>query len=390
MRTQTLVTALALAGATTACNWTEFDDLEDATWVRSTQDPGVGAADYGVAIVGVTTATSGGQLAVLSADSPNFSTIDYSGAGDADVGPNPIKLGDEKIASLSDSPVFVTDGAGKIALIERSLNGGNYALLYGPATAPTGLEFAAAANPATPPDTGAYLPDGTFVFTAGSTLYTVAAAGGTPAVCAMVDDLAAPLELAALAPVSTYVVGWTKAGKLVQWQQSDLAACPGTPLPAAIPYAFSGSLMPAPGAQIHIDGARAILTAHAAGSRTGAAYVVDLGSGAQVGSTLTLDGVKSSALATFGTTTYLAVGIPDAAGPDSKVTGEVDLFAYDTTAGSLDASVATVLYDNQPEDNQQFGRSVAALTFNGATILSVAADSEVFTYYRTALYDNLP
>ena len=35
-----------------------------------------------------------------------------------------------------------------------------------------------------------------------------------------------------------------------------------------------------------------------------------------------------------------------------------------------------------------FGRGVAAVTFNGATILVAAANNEVYTYYATSLYSD--
>ena len=50
MRTTMLFLA-ASAAALGACKWTEFDDLENETWVTATDKPNVRSADYGVSIL---------------------------------------------------------------------------------------------------------------------------------------------------------------------------------------------------------------------------------------------------------------------------------------------------------------------------------------------------
>ena len=87
--------SLLLVGA---CNWTDFDTRADNTWVHASDEPNIGSTDYGVALVGVSTQSTGGQLAVVSNDTPNYSTLDYSADGSAAVGPNPQKLGIHFIA----------------------------------------------------------------------------------------------------------------------------------------------------------------------------------------------------------------------------------------------------------------------------------------------------
>ena len=125
MRNVLFLAALSVTG----CAWSEFDDLADTTWVRSVDEPNVGSRNYGVASVGVTTATSGATVGGISDDTPDFSTIDYAADGTATVGTNDVKLGQHRIAVLTDPPLFATDGAGKIALAERSTTGGNIAVV---------------------------------------------------------------------------------------------------------------------------------------------------------------------------------------------------------------------------------------------------------------------
>ena len=56
----------------------------------------------------------------------------------------------------------------------------------------------------------------------------------------------------------------------------------------------------------------------------------------------------------------------------------------------LNKASALSLHDAEPESGQLFGRSVTTMKFNDKQILVVAANSEVFAYYKTALYDALP
>jgi len=386
-----LFIALAL---TSACKWTDFDDLEETTWVRSTEDPELGASDYAVAIAGVSQGTSGGTLAVVSDDTANFSTLTYSAKGEASVGANPIKLGTQQIGAIADAPVFVTDPTGRIGLVERSISGGNFAVVFGTATAPAAIEFAAAVNPAPVPDAAVFVPGAAggfdLVFAAASTVYTIPAMGGTPVACAGADA-SGPLQVAALEHDGTNLLVWTKAGSLITYPLSALTPCTGgsLPLPSTTVFTPMGGFMPAPGARIHVVNGHAILTGHPTTTRSGSVFVVKLADMTQVGATITVEGLKTSTMAVFGTDTYLVLGVPDRS-VEGTAAGEVDLHAFNTTSGMLDGTPALSLHDADPESGQAFGRGVTTMTFNGNPILVVGANSEIFAYYRTALYDQLP
>ena len=45
-----MVLYVLAAGSLSACKWIEFDDLQNQTWVTSTQKPDVTSIDYGVAM----------------------------------------------------------------------------------------------------------------------------------------------------------------------------------------------------------------------------------------------------------------------------------------------------------------------------------------------------
>jgi hypothetical protein len=159
--------------------------------------------------------------------------------------------------------------------------------------------------------------------------------------------------------------------------------------------AFTQSFAPGSGARIHIvsDGAKewAILAAHADKATNGEVVVLDLTVAdavtppAQVGTTLSVDGLLSSTVAVFDTKTYLVLGIPSAQ-VGSTPAGQVAIHEVDTTTGMVADAPAEVLNDAQPESGQLFGRDVTTMQYNGHTILVVAASNEVFAYYRTSLY----
>ena len=116
--------------------------------------------------------------------------------------------------------------------------------------------------------------------------------------------------------------------------------------------------------------------------------VVDKTPMTQVGTTLMIEGLRSSVVGNFGGSDYVAVGIPTRI-VDAQTAGQVELYALSAT-GMLSASPSLVLNDAQPEANQQFGRQVTTMKFNNEQILVVGAKSEIFAYYKTALYDALP
>ncbi len=374
MRTQLAIAALALVG----CNWTEFDDLADSTWVRSTDDAHVGSRNYGLAIVGLSTTNNGGLLGVVSDDSPDYSTIDYGADGADRSGTNDLKLNQHRIAALSDPPLFVSDGNGKFALAERSTTGGNVAVVFGSATAPAGLDFPAASGT---PDTIVFA-GANVVVSAGNTFYTLLMGMQVP--CSSPDTA---MGVAATASDGTSLWVWAKSGAFFSVPLASLTPCTGGMLPAATSTFTTTSFMPANGAQIHLVGNYAILTGHPANSRQGQAFVVDTTTMTQA-DMVPVEGLRTSTVATFGGSTYLFVGVPDRA-VDGVVAGQVDALEL-STAGKLSTTPVMSLTDAQPESGGQFGRSVTTMKFNDKTVLVVAGNSEVFAYYKTALYDALP
>jgi hypothetical protein len=361
------------------CKWSEFDDLEDTTWVRSTDEPGIGSRNFGIALLGVTTSTTGGQLAVISDDTPDFSVLAYDADGNDSVSGNSLKLGQHRIAALTDPPLFATDGMGRIVIAERSTTGGNISVVFGMASAPVGIEFAA--TPATP---SAVIYAGQDIIVAtGNSFYTLTS-NNMQIPCMNAD---AAFATAALATDGTNLWVWSTQGAFFKYPLTALTPCNGGMLPAA-GNTFMTGLMPGTGARIHLVGSYAILTAHAPMSRMGQVFVVDLATMTQ-SDTMLIEGLRSSTMATFGSDVLVAIGVPDRA-VGGVLAGQVDLFTFDDVMGKLNPTPAMTLNDAEPESGQLYGRAVTTMKFNDQEILVVAANSEVFAYYKTVLYDALP
>jgi hypothetical protein len=58
------------------------------------------------------------------------------------------------------------------------------------------------------------------------------------------------------------------------------------------------------------------------------------------------------------------------------------VYKLSSTGGFEPAVPVAVLHDAQPDSNQQFGRGVVAMPYNGKQAIAIAADNEIFVYYR--------
>jgi hypothetical protein len=378
---------LSLGLSAAGCKWTDFDDLADTTWVRSVEDPGLGASDFAVALTGVSIGTSGGTLAVVSDDTPTLSTIEFKADGSAAAGPSPLKLVNQNFGAIADHPVLVTSASGRIALVDRSLSGMSYAVLSGAAALPVGRDTMSVNTPVPPVDAAVLLTD-EIVFAAGPTFYMVSTTTTTDRNCSAEDENGLGVQAAAMVADATNLWVWARSGVLLRFALADVAACTGSTLTAA-ETVFTTSLMPTAGARIDLVGAYAVLAGRSATSRTGQAFVIDTAAGTAVGSTVAFEGLHTTLVAELGGVTYLAVGVPDQ-NVGGVVAGHVQLHELDAATGMLSATAALVLHDADPESGQQFGRSLTTMQLNGNPILVVGATGEIFAYYRTALYDHQP
>jgi hypothetical protein len=155
---------------------------------------------------------------------------------------------------------------------------------------------------------------------------------------------------------------------------------------------FDTTFKPDQGAQIlAIDATHVLLQGHSGDLgylRVFAFDPLDLDKNpAPVGEATMVPKIRSAALLVAGGTTFAAAGVPTAI-VDGKTCGQVVLF--EVGASGIESTPSASLHDAQPETNESFGRGVAAMPFHGAQVLAVAADNEIFVYFRANLSDGTP
>lgn len=83
----------------------------------------------------------------------------------------------------------------------------------------------------------------------------------------------------------------------------------------------------------------------------------------------------------------LVVGAPDSSVDGTTHAGSVYVYSFDGTGFDTQP---LVLHDSQPETEQRVGQSVAIVPWGSTQhVLILGGDHEIFTYFRTALYDDV-
>jgi hypothetical protein len=394
---------LALAASTLgACKWTEFDDLQNTTWVDSTQKPNVKSTDYGIAVQRGARSGDGGRLVVIGAGQASYSELVYSAKGEASFPPTAIGLKDlYGIPNISPQPIVLADPASDdISLIVGSDNG--VVLLTG---ATGTLKLYQLPNQAAPDAATYMLAPSTPAMPTVVTRPLVAVGenvlgallpalnGATQPICKLVDSATAGFkaQVRALGVVRTGavmtddVLVWDAGGKLYRYPSDVFNGCTTAEPLGSVDTTFK----PDAGAQIlAIAGTTRVLLQGHTGD-TGYLRVFDA-AGADpvaVGEATMVPKLRTAALLVAGPTTFAIAGIPTAI-TGGVTAGQVELFKVATTgATGIDSTPAATFNDAQPENNQSFGRGVAAMPFNGKQVIAVAADNEIFVYFRANLAD---
>jgi hypothetical protein len=386
------VKALGLVLALSAgCNWTTFDGLSDTTWVHAQETPDSDQSDYAVAIVNATT-DSPGELAVLSGSPANYSTLGFDASGSTNETLSQA-LGVHSISTLSVHPLFIGDDAGNVAIVDKGIDG-PLVVIHGTAGQLTDSQLSST----DPVDAGTFV-GSTIVVTSAGAMPTAGKpnaflVGSTVVNCALVDGSNMPLAAAALTSDGTTVWAYARDGHVIGYALSDLtASCGNTQTPSTQgPSSGKVAATTAPaanGGYIALVGSFAITVAFdSPSSMTGAVSVVDLTTLKQVGASIAVPGVQAAKVATFGTMPALALGFPNRVVGTTTNVGEVELHAVDSTMGAVAGDVGELLSIPQAGANLTFGRALAALKYNGSTILVVAADNVVYAYYETTLYSD--
>jgi len=394
---RTTIWLVATASLAVGCKWTDFDDLASETWVDSTEKPEVKSSDYGIAIQRSSRMGDGGRLVVLGAGTATYSELAYNTEGEASFPPTEVSLqAKANVPNIGNSPILIADPSNdNTSLIVPSDNG--VVILFGAqgmltpyqlfgVTAPDGgATYMVAPSQAAPQPLVAI---GDTVY--GAVLPSLPAGTSQPT-CKLVDSASPTTKLSIKAlgvvrnsPATTDdVLMWEASGKLYRYPGSVFNGCATQQAQTAV---VDTGFMPDTGSQIlSIDGGTVVLQGHRGDNGVlrvftspSAAMIAPLGDGAMVAK------LRTAAILDVQSGRYVIAGIPTAL-VEGKTAGQVQLFKIGATGlGTL--PVAT-FNDAQPDNNQSFGRGVAAMPFNGSQVVAVAADNEVFVYFRANLAD---
>jgi hypothetical protein len=393
MRTTMLFLAVG-AAALGACKWTEFDDLQNETWVGSTEKPNVKSADYGVAIQRGATLSSGGTLVAIGANQATYSELAYDAQGGSKLTANTLELNSQYgIGTLDPQPILLADPTtDDIALIVNGggtqivvLTGAGQLNMHNLFVSPVSVDAATYMKPPGSTVDEPLVASGDVVV---GTFY-VSPPNPTPT-CRLLDTGTA-IQPHALGVVRTGVattddvIAWgsagATAGKLYRYPGSVFNGCtpPGQPAPPAPIASHDAGFVPGRGSQIlSIDASHVLIQGHHDTDDASLLQVYDASLN-PVGGSVSLPKLRTAALLDTGTQKYVIAGYPGEL-VGGTAAGVVRLFKV--SAAGIESQPAALLNDAQPDNNESFGRAVAAVPFNGKPVVAVAANNEIFMYFR--------
>lgn len=413
--------AMGLIGLV-GCNWTTFDDLEGDTWISVQGQPNDDSTDFGVALARGAKDTApgaGGSIVALGTGQAQYLRLVYSATGSVEV-QSALELNAQfGVGNLDLQPVLIPDPESNEVGLVATTGGDQVTVLHGDENLVDrqlfGPRQAFAATYMIAPVAGMPgMVTPSFPIVAAGPDETISALYPGPYVaypnpapkCNLKKDNGDAVNIrglgAAFVTSTTYhdIVVWTTDGELLVYDGNVFSAqngpsCAGTPTegdqsPLVAKPAASTGFAPSRGSQILMYQNRyAVLVGHKGLGNTDSYLAIwDIGgaTGApvQIGATISVPELRTAAILENGSDKYIVAGYPTATF-DGVQAGRVQVYAWNETEGLLAESVLT-LHDASPESGQQFGRAIAVTEFNGTPVIAVAADNEVFFYFRTALY----
>lgn len=385
--------SLALA----ACDWREFDDIADTTWVDTSGAPsGVDSSDFAVGLLEANNEANGElrQLAVISRSKLNLAFLSFDTDGKSTVRQS-ISLDTNSsgpFETLPALPVYASDPkSGKIAIVA------NGKLAIADASKAT-LDVATAPNSARSAGV-------TFLESAGKTYVASATERGIFFV-----DVAAPTTTTTACTTTgtqmsrIVALGTVRSGgadQLVVWYSTAATTAEinaytvaiagmNCALTAVLGTADTSLTFPTRDDYPIVEGARIVQI-----PGTDAVAVTDPQKNVvsiqqfgipRVVSTFPAPDAVSLAIGAIGADTYAFVGSANYDNAGTSNAGRVQVTKL--TGVSAAATPELTLNDASPDTEQRFGRAIAVIPFSDATspIIVVGADDELFTYFRTSLY----
>jgi len=389
MRTTMLFLA-AGAAALGACKWTEFDDLSNETWVGSTEKPSVKSSDYGVAIQRGMTKPDGGTLVVIGANQATYSELEYDARGGSKLTANTLELNSQYgIGTLDAQPIVLADPTtNDIALIVNGggtqivvLTGAGQLNMHNLFVSPVSVDAATYMQAPLATVEQPLVASGDVVV---GTYYSNVPTPQTTCKLTDAGTAIAPrgLGVVRVTPaVTDDVIAWgsagVAAGKLYRYPGSVFNGCPPTGMISATGH--DTGFVPGRGSQIlSIDATHVLLQGHHETDDASLLQVYDAGL-IPIGGSVSLPKLRTAAILDTGTQKFVIAGYPGEI-VGGVAAGVVRLFKV--SAAGIDPQPAAMLSDAQPENNETFGRAVAAVPFNGKPVVAVSAANEIFMYFR--------
>lgn len=390
------VSAALLAG----CDWREFDDIADTTWVDTSGAPsGVDSDDFAVGLIEANnesaTPAETKQLAVVSRSKLTLAFLEFDNAGKITVRQS-ISLDTNSggpFETLPQSPAYASDPrSGKVAVA------GNGKVAIADATKGT-LDVASAPNSARSAGV-TFLENGgkTYVATAterGVFLIDSAAPTVAPLACmglATTISRFVTLGTARIGNADQLVLWYSTTGSTAEVNAFTVTVAGATCTLAAAPGGADTSVsIPTRDDYPLIEGARIVTLpgtdAVAISDPLKGVVAIHQFAATRVVTTFAAPDVVSLAVGKIGADTYAFAGASnqDIEGKSNAGRLQVTKLTGVTAAATPELS----LFDASPDTEQRFGRAVAVIPFTDATspIVVVGADDEMFTYFRTSLYD---
>ena len=417
-----LAGAVAVVGST-GCLWSDFDDLQGDVWVDRVGAV-EGSSKFGDAVMEASApgpAPVGGALvAVVGRMAPTLSRLSYGADGSRDVLARTVTEADDSVVVLDENAVHASDPASeKIAIAALSGapgdgNRGLHIIVYsgfaagGPPVPSRTKPEGETTGVGEPPTAMAFISaDELLVGRRGKLQYFDLRTQNVFTECLLLDPAEAPFAIA-IADADAdgdpdYIVATAK-------QENPQPGVPEvgrvwiTPADVAIfGTAGAGTPCPAPAREIADGGGIALsmdIGSEMAVADFGSGPRAVVSSGGATGKTTIIDFTQASPAATqIGTPFADSLWVEDLGGragpeiivgmPHTEIDGKTNaglVRIYDG-AGATQAE----LYDPNSSTEQNFGRSVVVAPFGsqGKKVLLVGAEEEVFTYFRTTLYDEV-
>ena len=354
------VTAMASNG----CKWTDFDDIQATTWAVSLQKPSAVSTtgDWGYGLV-----SSRGAVGV---NNP-FLAIGRNDASVAALNFN--ANGGEVVLNTVSSPSKIVGppvNIGGHPLIAMTADGTGTAVLAGSTVQFwTGSQFEPFAVTTSIPNAIAV-----------SLLPTPKVFIGTDTEVGENGGLLCPTssKVIAMATSSVGLLAWLADGTAEIY--TAMPAC--TKITAPVKFGAPGE-----GIGVVIENG---LNKHAILGQfgtTGEIFVVDLATGTLISST-PAPGLSALAAAPMltknGTKEVFVGGFKDSIVDGIPNAGEAKLYFLEGAMITEQGSI----FDASPENDQNFGRTVATTELDGKPVILVGADDEVFAYFETSFFAN--